>query len=515
VPAVARFAPVIAASALMAYFGWWGLARESAMGNDEVVSRYAAGLSLGQLVQLLRRVDIVHGLYYLMLHGWMAVGTSPAVLRIPSVIAMVAAAALMVILARRLTGSGWAGLFAGLIMVLTPSISYYAQTARSYALVLACVLAETLALLSALQAERANPASDRNTRQWLIYGALVTLSAYLNEMALLVLPAHAITVLLTRYGRRTARRWAVTSVIAFVLALPVLIISVLQRGYASYIGMPNWQQVDLLYQNFFGAQATAARLLVACAVVAVLPPLPWWRRQRRGGGAGTGAKPASPWWSGGGVSVASVALPLLLVPAGLLLAESRLVHPLFQQRYVQYGEAGVALLAGAGAYRIGRWLVAALRRPETVVVPGIAVCVFAALLQLQMQHFYRTPGSRAFNFGGPAFYVGAHAHRGDGVLFMSSFYRKAELGYPEQFRETSDFALAVPPLDAPYQGIDKPLPAILPLMPGYQRIWVIGYLPSPTLPGALREESQVLMQDFSQAGVRGYQGVWLSLWVRR
>jgi mannosyltransferase len=218
------------------------------MGNDEVVSRYAAGLSLGQLVQLLRRVDIVHGLYYLMLHGWMAVGTSPAVLRIPSVIATVAAAALMVILARRLTGSGWAALFAGLIMVVTPSTSYYAQTARSYALVCACVLADTLALLSALQAERANAPSDRNTRQWLIYAALVALSAYLNEMALLVLPAHAITVFLTRYGRLTVRRWAVASAMACVLAAPVVIISILQRGYASYIGTPNWQQVDLLYQ---------------------------------------------------------------------------------------------------------------------------------------------------------------------------------------------------------------------------------------------------------------------------
>ncbi|MFZ0229530.1 MAG: hypothetical protein WAL41_21875, partial [Mycobacterium sp.] len=42
---------------------------------------------LGQLAHLLDRVDAVHGLYYLLLHGWMAVGTSPAVMRVPSVIA--------------------------------------------------------------------------------------------------------------------------------------------------------------------------------------------------------------------------------------------------------------------------------------------------------------------------------------------------------------------------------------------------------------------------------------------
>jgi mannosyltransferase len=516
VAAAARYAPVIAVSALMAFFGLWGLARGSAMGNDEVVSRFAALLPLGQLRQLLSRVDIVHGLYYLFLHGWMAVGTSPAVMRIPSVIGMVAAAAMMVILARRLTGSAWAGLFSGLIMVTAPSISYYAQTARSYALVFACVLAETLALLSALQAERAGAASGRIRSQWLVYGALVTLSGYLNEMALLVLPAHAITVLLTRYGRRTVRSWAITSAIACALALPVVAESIVQRGSASWIGAPNWQQVDFLYQDYFGLQSGVARILVACAVVAVLPPGPWWRRRRDGDPAGTGTKPASPWWSSGGITVCSVAVPLLLIPAGLLLLESRTLPPLYQERYVEYGEAGAALLAGAGAYRIGRWLAGALRRRELILVPGLAVFLCALLLQLRVQHDYRTPPSRAFNFGGPAFFVGAHAHQGDGVLFMSSFYRKAELGYPEQFRKTTDFALAVSPVLAPYQGINKPLPAILPLMLARRRIWVIGDLPSQALPpGALRAESQLLLHDFTLVRTQGYRGMWLTLWVRR
>ena len=151
--AAAWYAPAVLAAAVMAVLGVWGLARDSSMGNDEVATRWAALLSLHQLARLLRHVDAVHGLYYLVMHGWMAVGTSPAVLRIPSVIAMVVAVALTVIIGRRLTGSGWAGLFAGLIVALTPTISYYAQTARSYALVFACVLGSTLALLHALAAE--------------------------------------------------------------------------------------------------------------------------------------------------------------------------------------------------------------------------------------------------------------------------------------------------------------------------------------------------------------------------
>src|SRR5215471_5278036 len=117
---------------------------ESALRHPLVHTSWSALPILRRVVRVLGRLDAVHGLYYLLLHGWMAVGTSPTVMRIPSVIFMAAAAAVMAILGRRLTGSGWAGFFSGLIMAFTPIITYYAQTARSYALVFACVVAATL-----------------------------------------------------------------------------------------------------------------------------------------------------------------------------------------------------------------------------------------------------------------------------------------------------------------------------------------------------------------------------------
>jgi hypothetical protein len=52
---------------------------------------------------------------------------------------MAGAAALVVLIGGRVSGSRWTGLVAGLIMALTPVISFFAQTARSYALVFACV----------------------------------------------------------------------------------------------------------------------------------------------------------------------------------------------------------------------------------------------------------------------------------------------------------------------------------------------------------------------------------------
>ncbi len=93
----------------------------------------------------------MHGAYYLFMHGWMAVGTSPLVMRVPSLIAMTLAAGP----GRRhrppaCPARRWIGLVAGLVTALTPAMSYYAQTARSYALVFAWVTAATLALAWAL-----------------------------------------------------------------------------------------------------------------------------------------------------------------------------------------------------------------------------------------------------------------------------------------------------------------------------------------------------------------------------
>jgi mannosyltransferase len=216
-------------------------------------------------------------------------------------------------------------------------------------------------------------------------------------------------------------------------------------------------------------------------------------------------------------------VPLLLVPAALLMLESLAGPPLYIDRYVLYGEAGAALLAGDGLYRIGQWLAAgfgsrpAARRRTLVWVPAAVVLACALLLQLTPLQRVRGPGSRLFNFGGPAQYVAAHARTGDGVLFFDAFFRKIRLGYPGDFTRTSDFSLAVPPVAAnPFRGINKPFSVIRPLMLARERIWVIGRRPSASLPaGPVREESAVLLRYFTRVEARGWRGVWVTLWVRR
>ena len=510
-PLAARYAPVVLAAAVMAGLGVWGLARDSSMGNDEVATRWAALLSLHQLARLLRHVDAVHGLYYFVMHGWMVAGTSPAVMRIPSVIAMVVAVALTVIIGRRLTGSAWGGLFAGLVVALAPTISYYAQTARSYALVFACVVGSTLALLHALAAENrpageaASPARFPAGR-WLLYAVLLVVGGYLNELSLLVVAAHAITVLLARYGRRVMLHWAATAAVSVILVLPLAAYSAREDAAVAWIPRPGLWSLRILFHDYFGASTAVAVLLFCCAVAAVLPPLERGRRV-----------PGPAWWSQGGVSLPSVAAPLLVIPGVLLILESLVARPLYVDRYVLYGEAGAALLAGAGALRIGRWLAGATGRRMLVWVPGVVVCVLALVLQLAPQQRVRTPQSRLFDFGGPSRYLAAHARPGDGVLFFSDFFRKARLGYPADYREVSDFAMAESPAAAGnFQGRDKPAASVQSLMTGYQRIWVVGRPPFARLTaGPVRAEDTVLRSRFALSATRHFKGIFVTLWVRR
>lgn len=517
---LARLAPILGPAVVMLVFGLWGIARDSSMGNDEVATRWAALLSLRELAHLLNHVDAVHGLYYAVMHAWVIFGSSPTTLRIPSVIAMVVAVALVAVLARRLTGSSWAALFAGLIMALTPTISFYAQTARSYAMVLASVVATTLVLVRALEAEAAGSDFSRVRRWWIGYAALVALSSYLNEMALLVLAAHAITVLLARPGRRVLVHWFTAGAVGAIVVIPLLGLSVKEHAAIGWIPPPGLPALKTLFHDYFGATTIVALLVLICAVVAVLPARSSGQEQPAGaaGPGGTGA--AMPWWRGG-VSLPSVAAPLLVIPAFLLLAESRVLHPLYVDRYVLYGEAGAALLAGAGAYRVGQWAAARLARPgvsRTLVwLPGVAVCVLALVLQLAPDQRVRTPQSRAYDFGGPSRYIGAHARSGDGVLYFDTFFRKAELGYPWDFTKVKDFAEAQTPMQAgDFRGVDKSFPQTLPLMLHYQRIWVVGDQPSATLPTPLlRSQSEALAKDFRMIGIEYFQGITVTLWIRR
>src|SRR5215469_9237021 len=93
-----------------------------------VPAAVTAALGLYQIgVPMLCHVDAVLGVYYFGIHLWMGIfGDSATAMRLPSVIAMAGAAAVVALTGRRLAGAG-AGLAGGLVFAVTPSASRYAQ----------------------------------------------------------------------------------------------------------------------------------------------------------------------------------------------------------------------------------------------------------------------------------------------------------------------------------------------------------------------------------------------------
>ncbi|TDC67853.1 hypothetical protein E1193_31465, partial [Micromonospora sp. KC606] len=155
--------------------------------RDELATWSAATRPLPDLLRLTGTLDATAGPYYLLMHGWVRLGgDSPAALRLPSALAMAAAAGLTAVLTSRLLGAR-AGLLAGLIFTVLPGTSRYAQEARPYALATFLAVLATLLLVTALR---------RPTWPcWAGYAAAAAGLGLAHLLALALLAAHAVVVL--------------------------------------------------------------------------------------------------------------------------------------------------------------------------------------------------------------------------------------------------------------------------------------------------------------------------------
>jgi hypothetical protein len=164
----------------------WGMATPSYW-RDESATLAATDRSIPQLLRLLGRVDAVHGLYYLIL--WPVVhfvGTREFETRLPSAIAMAAAALGIAAIGRRLR-SRRAGLYAGLVFAAMPLVTLQGHDARPCALETAAAVLATYLLLRAAE----KPAAPR----FAPYGLSMVLLGYMHPFGLLIIPAHALALI--------------------------------------------------------------------------------------------------------------------------------------------------------------------------------------------------------------------------------------------------------------------------------------------------------------------------------
>jgi len=290
---------------------------------DEAATVTAVTRDWPELWRMLGNVDAVHGAYYVLMHvlvDWF--GYSPVLLRMPSAIAVGAAAALTVVLGRQL-GLGRGAVVGGLVFCLLPRATWMGTEARSYALSAALAVLLTIVLL---HAQRSN-----GRRWWLVYAALTVVSCYFFIYLALVIVAHGISVAWGLASARqaagpTARRWLVASAAAAVALLPFALAVIGQNAQVSWIldlGPDTPRQVlRTQWFLFDGRFAGAGWILIVFGAMALL-------RTARG------------------FSAAAVLLPSLVLPTVGLLLATELVTPLYSPRYLTMCLPFVALMIGA------------------------------------------------------------------------------------------------------------------------------------------------------------------------
>ncbi|MFF3768404.1 hypothetical protein ACFYYR_30575 [Streptomyces sp. NPDC001922] len=442
-PVLARRTPVatlLIPAVTMAVLGLWGLNRRGLWG-DEAATWTAARRTPAELWHLLQNLDAVHGLYYFGMHLLLAVRADEVMLRLPSVLAMSWAAAAVAATGAKLAGPR-VGLIAGTLFAVVPVVSLYAQEGRSYALVVAGATTATYLLACGCRS------TDR--RWWQAYAGVVALTVVLHALAVLLLAAHAVTLLMARSAPRTWRLWGMAAGGTVVVLAPLLWVAGGQVEAIAWITRPGWDEVVHLVRAFAGPSGGAACLTLPLAAAALFLP-------RR------------PSFAAAPPTLITVALPLLVVPPVLLIAVSQL-YPLYDLRYVLYALPGLSLLVAAGADRL------AARVPWRGSLPLAGALVVSMVLggQLAAQNQVRSGESRMDDLRPIAQAVQARAKPGDAVVFLAGTRRKAAIAYPEAFAGLRDVALEAPPgRSGTLYGTELPPGRVRELLSRADRVWLL------------------------------------------
>lgn len=459
--------------------GLWGLSRQDSVWRDEAATWQVAGRPAGEIWRMLGNVDAVHGLYYLLMHGLFEVfGASTTTLRLPSVLAVAAAAACVALIGRRLAGF-WAGLGGGLALGLLPAVQFYLQEGRPYALVAAGAGLSTLLLVSLLGEVRAG---RRVWPRWTAYGLTVLVCALLNWLSLLILPAHAATLWWVRAGRPVWLRWTAYGAGAVAGALPLVLFSRSQSDQVSWIPPTTWHML------------IGPGILLAVGGLGV-----WADRPERGG-----------------LSASAVGLPLLAVPQLGLIGLS-LAQPLFLDRYVLFSMVGLALLIGTALGTAVRALARRFPKASGLLVPGVVGVAVLALLPVEQGK--RAPASRVDDVLAVAGDVARLKRDGDAVVFVPAARRDTALVSPGAFTGLADVALARGPVaSATLKGEEADPAAIRAALLARQRVLLVTDAAGVAkTPSAERDKAKakVLRESFTVVEDRQVRGRRVTVYERR
>lgn len=294
----------------------------------------SANRSLPELWRLLGHIDAVHGLYYLVMHGWFAVFPATEFWsRLPSCLAVGAGAAGMVVLVEQFTTRRVA-LCAAALFAILPRMTWAGIEARPYAFSAMAAVWLTVLCLTA--------ARHNTVPIWLGYGSAVVAATLLNTFTVLIVPVHAVVIRVLEPGRPTARRWTVTAGAALVVLTPFLAFSQTQIRQVGWIHPLNAHTViEVGQQQYFDKSGSFTML--AWAVIAAAAVV--WRTGRRQLPAGQTSQ------------LLIICAAWILIPTILTLAYSAVGRPIYYPRYLICTAPAMAIVLGISVASIAgnRW----------------------------------------------------------------------------------------------------------------------------------------------------------------
>ena len=467
-------------AALLAVAGAW----RPSLWTDEAATLTAAQRSLPDLWRMLGTVDAVHGAYYAAMHPWVAVaGGSALALRLPSAFAVGLTAAGLCVLTRRLGGSAWLAVTAGVVVGLLPRTTWMGAEGRSYAATALAAVLLTLVAVSLTQ-----PPGTASRRRWLGYALLAAAAVVLNLYLALLVVAHGVTLLL-RGRRDLLPRFVAAAAAAAVLAAPVLVVA---AGQSAQLGddRPDLLRLArgvLVNQTFLGdtpTPTTGASLSPGVAdagglwqPAAVLLALAGWgvvavglvglaRRTPATAPAGTPVRHRA--------ELVGWALPWAFLPPLAVAALALAGPPVYNPRYFSFTAPAVALLLAVGLESLrgrGRLLAA-----TALVLAAAAAPVYVS---------QRGPTAKSGTDWAQAAAV-VHRHRaGEGVYFAPRYpqdagpvvartLRSIRIAYPEAFAGLRDVTeISTPEASGTLTGTSARLAASRQRLAGLTGVWVV------------------------------------------
>jgi mannosyltransferase len=383
---------------------------------DEALSLAYSQLPGPQFVHLMQARELNMLPYYLLLRGWIHLGTVEWVIRSLSAICSIATLPLLYQLGVRLFGARVARVAVSLL-ALHPYHIRFAQEARGYSLMLLLVTASTLFFV------RASEGSVRRTKGgprgvWVAYVATGALAAYAHFYASLALVAQWVSVALARPRGFAWKRFALAVLAICILLVPLAAFVLLGHADpAEWIPFPNEKRVEFLVYSLLGGDNTHGARILAWPVYAVVlagAAAGAWRAWRASASE-TGSERCAAHYA---LVIAGAVLPIVLV---LLVS---IVKPIFVDKYLMECLPFAVLLVAIGVNELRpqalRWSVLSL----TLLISAHGTL-----------DYFRRPDKD--DWRSATHYVLASARSGDAALFFPRFVVAPFEYYREQFDTTA------------------------------------------------------------------------------